>query len=368
MTEISTYDDAVTRLQSVLLHLDSRDGQTEIVQARDEVLDRFRPIFSREHLPELTQHEFHSFLLLENNKHWSGLHRHSPRITSDMARLRSALDLLLYGEESIEGRFTQAVSEVTGMGRAVASALLLVVHPQEYGVWNSTSEGGLKFLNLWPRFERGASLGERYVQINNLLKQLAGELGIDLWTLDVLWWDLENPEILAGEAAQLMAAGKTRMLTEASQWTLAPGTATVQAFALERHLHDFLWTNWESTALGRDWELYSEEGEPDAGYEYPSGVGRIDLLARHRTEKQWLVIELKKDQTSDASVGQVLRYMGWVKQELAEPGDKVRGLIIAHDIDDKLCYAASVVPDIELQRYEVEFHLRPVPEMDKASG
>jgi hypothetical protein len=343
VSDIQTYEQAVARLHKVLLHMESNQTLMRVIEARDRVLKRFQPIFTQEHLTQLSPHEFHSFLLLENNQHWSGLHRHGPKMTSNMPALREALDILLYGDGKVESRLTQAVSMVTGMGRAVATAVLLIAHPEKYGVWNSTSEGGLKFLNLWPRFERGALLGQRYAKINRVLNQLAGELDVDLWTLDTLWWDLENPEMVQKEAA----------------------LPSIQTFTLERHLQDFLRDNWQDTSLGQEWELYTEEGEAEAGYEYPCGVGRIDLLAKHKTEPRWLIIELKRGEASDATVGQVLRYMGWIQHNLAEPDEKVQGLIIAHDIDDSLRYALSAVPYVDVQCYEVQFHLNPIPKLGK---
>jgi restriction system protein len=136
-----------------------------------------------------------------------------------------------------------------------------------------------------------------------------------------------------------------------------------QLFHIERHLQDFLWSNWENTELASEWERYTEEGSPDAGYEYPCGVGRIDLLARHKTRADWLVIELKRNQTSDQTVGQILRYIGWVRQNLAEPEEEVKGLIIVHDVDERLQYALSVIPNVDLQQYEIDFRLRPVARM-----
>lgn len=104
----------------------------------------------------------------------------------------------------------------------------------------------------------------------------------------------------------------------------------------------------------------------DPGYEYSTGVGSIDLLAKHRTEPAWLVVELKRAQGSDQTVGQVLRYMGWVKQHLAQPGDRVQGLVIAHESDAKLRYALLAVPGVDLMLYEVQFSLRQPGELGKA--
>lgn len=135
-------------------------------------------------------------------------------------------------------------------------------------------------------------------------------------------------------------------------------TEEEQTFGLERQLHDFLHDNWSKTSLGRDWSLYAEQGDPEAGYEYPTDVGRIDLLAKHKREPRWLVIELKRGQTSDDTVGQTLRYMGWVRKNLAKTGEQVEGIIIAHQSDEALRYAITEVPHVKLLHYEVSFRLK----------
>jgi len=225
MNDIRTYEQAIARLRKVLAHwganqvyqqvIESRSPDRvvyrlahkpganqvyqQVIESRDEVMRRFQPIFSIEHLPELSQEEFHAFLLLKNNQHWSGLQRLSPKMCADMSLLRSALTTLTDETQPIESRLDQAVTTVHGMGKAVATAILLIAYPEKYGVWNSTSKGGLKALNLWPRFERGESLGSRYAKINQILNQLANDLQIDLWTLDGLWWGLEvSPDVPTG--------------------------------------------------------------------------------------------------------------------------------------------------------------------------
>lgn len=90
----------------------------------------------------------------------------------------------------------------------------------------------------------------------------------------------------------------------------SPSKAT--RFALERHLHDYMFDNWDSLDIAQEWEFDTRDGEPEAGYEFRTPVGRIDLLAKHKRERRWLVIELKREKSSDAVVGQVLRYVGWV--------------------------------------------------------
>ncbi len=98
-------------------------------------------------------------------------------------------------------------------------------------------------------------------------------------------------------------------------------------------------------------------------------MGRIDLLALSRRKgTRWLVVELKRDQTSGSTVGKVLRYMGWVKENLAQEGHMVEGLIIAHEADDKLHYVLKTVPDVHLMLDDVEFHLKtPQRRSDRGS-
>ena len=43
-------------------------------------------------------------------------------------------------------------------------------------------------------------------------------------------------------------------------------------------------------------------------------LGTLDILARDRSTGDYVVIELKRDQGDDRVVGQVSRYMGWIKQ------------------------------------------------------
>ena len=105
---------------------------------------------------------------------------------SDMSKLRAALKLIIDEEKKLDRRLDDAISVVSGMGKAVVTSILTISYPDKYGVWNNTSEGGLKEVGLWPRFERGMSFGKRYVKINQSLVQLAQALNTDLWTLDVL--------------------------------------------------------------------------------------------------------------------------------------------------------------------------------------
>ena len=68
-----------------------------------------------------------------------------------------------------------------------------------------------------------------------------------------------------------------------------------------------------------------------------------------------VVVELKRGRPSDKVVGQVARYIGYVRTHLAKPGQAVEGLVIAHESDEALRYAVSALPGLRLMTYEVAF-------------
>ena len=127
-------------------------------------------------------------------------------------------------------------------------------------------------------------------------------------------------------------------------------------FALERHLEDFLVANWKNTELGKQYDIYEEDGEM-VGQQYPSDTGPIDILAISKDKKELLVVELKRGRVSDVVVGQIQRYMGYVQEELAEPSQVVKGVIIGSDNDLRIKRALVVTKNIEFFKYQISFKL-----------
>lgn len=135
-----------------------------------------------------------------------------------------------------------------------------------------------------------------------------------------------------------------------------PTVENTSAFALEKHLEEFLVANWENTELAKNFDIYEEDGVL-IGKQYTTDTGNLDILAVSKDKKELLVIELKRGRVSDVVVGQIQRYMGFVKDELCEPGQTVRGIIIGLDDDIRVRRALSVTQGIEFFRYEVSFKL-----------
>jgi len=125
-------------------------------------------------------------------------------------------------------------------------------------------------------------------------------------------------------------------------------------FALEADLRNYICGN--PVVIETGLKLYEEEGI--TGIEFPADGRRIDVLCVDR-EGSFVVIELKVSRGYDRVVGQILRYMAWVKQHLAN-GSRVRGIIIASEISDDLRLAASLIQDVSLIEYEISFQLKRV--------
>ena len=130
-------------------------------------------------------------------------------------------------------------------------------------------------------------------------------------------------------------------------------------FALEKHLEEFLIQNWKNTEIGKNYDIFEDSGEK-IGQQYITDDGRIDILAISKDKKEILVIELKKGRASDIVVGQIQRYMGYVKEELAEKNQIVKGVIIAFENDIKIKRALSVAVNIDFYTYKISFKLDKV--------
>jgi hypothetical protein len=128
------------------------------------------------------------------------------------------------------------------------------------------------------------------------------------------------------------------------------------AFALEFQLRDVIANNLPAIDVGGNkLRLYVDPTGRD-GIEFTTPVGPIDILAIDDAA-DFFVFELKRARSPDHAIGQVARYMGWVQQTIGKDR-AVRGIIVAKEISDALRYAVSVVPNVTLFEYQVEFHLK----------
>jgi hypothetical protein len=129
-------------------------------------------------------------------------------------------------------------------------------------------------------------------------------------------------------------------------------------FPVESHLRDFIAQNIGIIKINNHkLKLFIDENGRD-GIEYPTEVGPIDILALDE-DGNYVVFELKLSRGVDRAMGQISRYMGWIKKKMAGT-KKVHGIIVAKNVDEKLKYAASIIPEIALFEYELNFKIGEV--------
>ncbi|MCE9523588.1 MAG: endonuclease NucS [Alphaproteobacteria bacterium] len=130
-------------------------------------------------------------------------------------------------------------------------------------------------------------------------------------------------------------------------------------FLLEQDLQRYLAENLECIEPGL--KLYEVEGI--RGLEFEAGGRRIDILAIDKAGAL-VVLELKVSKGYDRVVGQLLRYTNWMRQNLAEPGQRVRGIIICRTMSEDLRLACAGIRDVELYEYKLSVAVSKVPALE----
>lgn len=161
----------------------------------------------------------------------------------------------------------------------------------------------------------------------------------------------ETVEIISAHALPLSEENGSEIVEALDAETFRAATE----FAYERDLQNFLIKNLSRLEAGL--QLYVDD-EGLSGVEFDAGGRRIDILALDAQDR-FVVIELKVSSAYDRVVGQIARYMAWVKANL-ETDKPVRGMIVAKVINEDLKLACSLLADVELIEYEMTFDVRRV--------
>lgn len=125
-------------------------------------------------------------------------------------------------------------------------------------------------------------------------------------------------------------------------------------FHAEQELEDFLETHWKKTSFAADYDFVARQMTLD-------DAGRLDILAKSKDGKEYLIIELKLGRASDRVVGQLQSYMGYfLTSGYCANGETVRGVIIGSSEDPKIRHALKVTNNIEFYVYEMQFNMKKV--------
>lgn len=165
-----------------------------------------------------------------------------------------------------------------------------------------------------------------------------------------------NEESLNSDLDSLLKYYKLQVSIDVKDET---SSVSQSLFYMEKQLEDFIVHNWARTEFSKQYDLIYEDGEL-LSQQFRTDIGPIDILAKHKKRGNHLVIELKKGQTSDDTVGQIARYMGWIKEHKND--NNVQGIIITGAFDRKLKYALSMIQNIEIFIYKVDFSLEEFSE------
>src|SRR5579859_149530 len=269
------------------------------VQDQRAALEYYGKYFKPENLDNLTEDGFKDFLLLKNNKHWSGIHR-QPQIYADMKRLRECLRILLDESSRIEERLEIILPKgkphfIAGLGRAVLTPILMCVYPDKYSVYNRISEEGLSMLGR-NAIKDSDPFSKRYASLNAACHQLSDDIKQPLYLIDTMFslmvHGVDSPlnvSTLPSEASETVTVSG-EIASQDGNLSAEMGAGTF--FSLEKYLQEFIISNWKNTPLAKALDIHVEDGEQ--AVEFTTGVGEIDVLARDQGNGDWVVIELKK--------------------------------------------------------------------------
>ncbi|GAD89840.1 hypothetical protein VHA01S_028_00390 [Vibrio halioticoli NBRC 102217] len=121
------------------------------------------------------------------------------------------------------------------------------------------------------------------------------------------------------------------------------------SLSLEKDLHTYLARNISDIEDGLS--------IVEDGIEYVVDAGRIDILAKDKTD-QLVVIELKAGKAKDSALGQLLGYIGCLSESPNTPN--IRGILVASDFDKRVVFGAKGLSHVKLVKYQVSFNLEEV--------
>jgi len=261
------------------------------------------------------------------------------------------------------------------IGLRFLSLLLSFRYPNKYNAikpreWNMFC----KFIDENFKIQSGTPSGKRYQVIEFYIEALRNKIrlipeiqelkdqltrGIEFTDEEFRWITQDiiyvTAHTLASERGAEQSKQRPSFFSEKSFEIIGETKDEDLEFPLEEYLENFIIKNWNNINFDESLTLYiDDEGTP--AQQYPTSEGFIDLLAKD-ADGNFVVIELKKGRSNQQVVGQILSYVGWVKNNLVVEGQKVRGIIIAADGNQALLDAVSTVSDfISVKYYRVKFN------------
>jgi hypothetical protein len=163
--------------------------------------DLFLRIFSRDHLPKLSESDLVE--MITRMWAWQGWtdKKYPARLlvekSGGIGVVRESLLELLYGDESLAGRYDSFRSKVSGLNVASISEILFTLFPERYGLWNKKAMLALESLGLGDTLPH-VGTGDKYNQACDLLGLVRSELvqggfsNATLWDVDLFLFSISQ--------------------------------------------------------------------------------------------------------------------------------------------------------------------------------
>jgi hypothetical protein len=297
---------------------------------------------------------FDTIDIFETNKRWFGQLLATPNrnliFQSPMDKINEWFDTILFSDRDVYSILEYSLKEkkLKGASYGLVSLLLYLKNPESFNICLPKLQEGLQIIGRLDTYTSGdfAKYYDRYNReihaFKNKYKFQSREMDW-IFTLIASKLQVEEDHFLINEDFITQESVESEEGLEGKE------------FAYEKDLRNFLAKNLNIIEPGLT--LY-EEGDI-VGIEYSAGGRYIDILTLDK-DNNFVVIELKVSRGYDRVVGQILRYMGWIENNLVKPGQKVRGVIIANDISEDLKLATSKIQDVSLYEYDLSIILKKI--------
>jgi len=195
-------------------------------------------------------------------------------------------------------------------------------------------------------------------QINlSIKRELTRGFGLHLIRIYVNEGRLSEPMNEVGTIGFNVTQVEEQDLETILEWDEDKGPEIRGLDILEENLRENIVEEYGIRGVDKEYEGFEiyEDDDGNSGELYNTPIGEIDILYENSEKNKFLVVELKRtEDTSDVVVGQIARYIGWVKEEISE-GEEVEGLIITQTASEQLKHAVEALDNSTLKEFSLKF-------------
>lgn len=359
-------------LEKIISGLNNFVWTEENFQERERLRQNFISYYNKDKINNLTKEEYFAGMGLKEgcmaydlewttkdlgsikggSKYKFGYESDFPKIKSLLSKIISVNSKKFYNDD---GTYSEHLAEIVEFskeirgfktGRTVIPKLLSIYYPEVFLPIFNDQEHFLSKLLLGD-FESGSTGVELYLDYNFKLLKVKDELE-NITGKNFSNYEFSNLLYYIFPKEQINVDTRTPIRKEE--------TADENFEALEvQHYQSLLHRNFNR--LFPNFRYFDEEEQiPKNGQYDTQVVGIMDFLTVD-AEGNFVVIEIKR-QATDKTLGQILRYMGWVQEELCKEGQKVTGIIIGEKKDTQLDFALKAVPNVKFIKLELSITLR----------